>query len=174
MSSLHLWLENLLFLGLSTLFFGLVGWAWRRTKPYDLPRPLPQWFTVWFLTVQLGGIVLPLVALLLYGFWWGHKTVAIVLLSYFLMLGLQILAESLALRQFRSVVFVMVPYLYIPYRIWQLYSGMLALGADQDLIWVRNLLIAEIVLWTLNYALDLAQLPRLLQWQMQEDNSTVK
>lgn len=173
MSSFNLWLENLLFLGGSTLFFVLVGWAWRQTKPYDLPRPLPQWFTVWFLTVQLGGIVLPLFALLLYGVWWGHRTVTIVLLSYFLMLGLQILAESLALRQFRSVVFVMVPYLYIPYRIWQLYSGVLALGGDLELLWVRNLLIAEIVLWVLNYALDLAQLPRLLQWQMQDNDIEV-
>jgi hypothetical protein len=80
------------------------------------------------------------------------------------MLGLQILSESMALRQFHSVVFVMVPYLYLPYRFWQLYEGLTILGYSSDLLWVRNLLILEIILWTLNYALDVTQLPRLLRW----------
>jgi len=81
------------------------------------------------------------------------------------MLGLQILTESVLLRQFHSVVFVMVPYLYLPYRVWQLYEGMMLNSAD-ELAWMRTLLLAEIVLWTANYALDLSQLPRLLRWEV--------
>lgn len=49
----------------------------------------------------------------------------------------------------------MVPYLYLPYRIWQLFEGLTLLSPD-NLIWVKNLLLAQIVLWTLNYALDLS------------------
>jgi hypothetical protein len=85
------------------------------------------------------------------------------------MLGVQILSESLSLRQFHSVVFVMVPYLYVPYRIWQLYEGFSLLNPASELIWVKNLLLVEIVLWALNYALDLAQLPRLLRWEIDYD-----
>ena len=87
-------------------------------------------------------------------------------IAYFLMLGLQILSEILTLRQFHTVVWVMVPYLYLPYRIWQLYEGLSLLSPENELMWVRNLLLVEIVLWTLNYALDVSQLPRLLRWEI--------
>ncbi len=85
------------------------------------------------------------------------------------MLGWQILSESLTLKQFRSVVWVMVPYLYVPYRIWQLYEGLTILSPTSELVWIRNLLLVEIVLWSVNYALDLAQLSRLLRWELQEN-----
>jgi hypothetical protein len=85
------------------------------------------------------------------------------------MLGLQILSEILTLRQYHSVVWVMVPYLYLPYRIWQLYEGLTLLSPESELMWVRHLLIVEIVLWIANYALDVAQLPRLLRWEVQEN-----
>lgn len=160
---------DLFFILGASLFLVVVGWAWRQVKPYHLPSPLPEWFKVWFLTVQIGGIGLPLVALLWLGVWQGYSHVRLVLLSYFLILGLQILSESVSLRQFRSVVFVMVPYLYIPYRIWQLWQGVVLLSTESELIWVQNLLYAEIILWVINYALDLSQLPRLLHWEIRMD-----
>jgi hypothetical protein len=39
----NLILENLIFFVLATSFLGIVGWAWRNTKPYSLPTPLPGW-----------------------------------------------------------------------------------------------------------------------------------
>lgn len=147
-------------------FFAVVGWAWRAAKPYDLPTPLPEWFKIWFLSVQIGGGLLPLIGLG-WGIWQGNPRVVAVLGSYFVMLGLQVLTESVSLRQFRSVVFVMVPYFYLPYRIWQLYEGRMLAEAD-ELGWMRSLLLAEIVLWTVTYALDLSQLPRLLRWDVRE------
>lgn len=161
---LNLLYKDLLFFAIATAFFVVVGWAWRSTKPYDLPQPLPDWFKIWFLTVQIGGGVLPLLGLG-WGIWHGYSSVVAVLTSYFIILGLQILTESLSLRQFQSVVFVMVPYLYLPYRVWQLYEGMMLNAAD-ELVWIQILLIAEIVLWTANYGLDLSQLPRLLRWDI--------
>ncbi len=110
-----------------------------------------------------------MVAMLLWGVWWGYRSVLTVLVWYFVMLGLQILSEILTLRQFHSVVWVMVPYLYLPYRIWQLYEGLTLLTPESDLMWVRNLLIVQIVLWSLNYALDLSQLPRLFRWEVQDN-----
>ena len=163
---LNLLYEDLLFWTIATAFLFVVGWAWRSTKPYNLPEPLPDWFKIWFLTIQIGGGVLPL-AILGWGIWYGYSSIVAVLMSYLVMLWLQILTESVSLGQFRSTVFVMVPYLYLPYRAWQLSEGIMLIEAD-ELGWVRNLLLAEILLWTANYALDLSQLPRLLPWELKE------
>jgi hypothetical protein len=165
--NLYFLYENLLFVILATSFFGIVGWAWRNTKPYDLPYPLPDWFKIWFLTIQIGGGVVPL-GVLIWSIWQGRLNVVVVLISYFMMLGLQILSESLFLRKFRSTVFVMVPYLYLPYRAWQLYEGIELFKTANEPLWLQNFLLIEIVLWTLNYALDLAQLPRLLHWHTKQ------
>lgn len=170
-SDLSIFRENLLFLVVATSFLALVGWAWRHAKPYELPQPLPAWFKVWFLTVQVVGVVLPLVAMLLWGVWWRYTSVLTVLVPYFVILGLQILTESVTLRWFHSVVWVMVPYLYVPYRIWQLYQGLILLSSGSKLTWLWSLLLVEIVLWTLNYALDLSQLPRLFRWEVKESTA---
>ncbi|MBW4648595.1 MAG: hypothetical protein KME06_07820 [Kastovskya adunca ATA6-11-RM4] len=163
----YLLLENLIFFVLATAFLAIVGWAWRQAKPYTLPEHLPGWFRIWFGTVQFIGVVPPLVAIV-WGAWQGYTSVLTVFIPYFIMLALQILSESLTLRRFRSVVWVMVPYLYLPYRFWQLYEGWTILSPGNELMWVRYLLVVEIVLWIGNYALDLAQLPRLLRWEVQE------
>jgi hypothetical protein len=167
-TNLYLILENLGFFIVATGFIAIVGWAWRKVKPFTIPEPLPAWFKIWFGTVQVIGVLVPLVVMLLWGVWWNHSTVLTVLASYFLMLGLQILSEIITLKQFQSVVWVMVPYLYLPYRLWQLYEGLTILNSDSELMWVRTLLIVEIVLWTGNYLLDLAQLPRLFRWEVKE------
>ena len=157
---------DLLFVLVASLFLVVVHLAWRQVEPYNLPSPLPGWFKVWFLTIQIAGVGVPLVVLLWWGICQGYADVLLVLLSYFLILGVQILSESLSLRRFRSVVFVMVPYLYIPYRIWQLWQGLIFLDTKYELTWVQNLLYVEIVLWILNYVLDLSQLPRLMHWEI--------
>jgi len=168
--NLYLLLENLLFLVFATSFIAIAGWAWRDAKPFSLPEPLPGWFKIWFGTVQIVGVIPPLIAMLLWGIAWGYSSVLTVLAWYFIILGLQILSEILTLRRFPSVVWVMVPYLYLPYRIWQLYEGLTILNPQPELIWLRYLLIVEIVLWIGNYALDLAQLPRLFRWEMKENS----
>lgn len=168
-TNFYLFLENLIFFAIATAFCAIVGWAWRNTKPMTFPKPLPGWFKIWFGTVQVVGVLVPLVAMLLWGVLWGYTSVLTVFIWYFVMLGLQILSESVTLRQFQSVVWVMVPYLYLPYRIWQLYEGLSLLNPESELIWIRSLLILQIVLWTANYALDVSQLPRLFHWETQEN-----
>lgn len=160
--------EDLLFLFAATLFLVVVGWAWQKAKPYELPEPLPSWFKIWFLSVQIIGVLIPVIVLV-WAVWQGSDRAIVVLGSYFVMLALQILSEIGTLRWFHSVVWVMVPYLYVPYRIWQLYEGLFVLSPDTKLVWVQNLLLVEIVLWTLNYALALSQLPRLLRWEVSAD-----
>lgn len=160
---LHLVVENAIFSAITLSFIVIVAWAWRDTKPYTLPKPLPQWFAIWFGSVQILGGLVPLIPL-----GWsivhGYSTATAFWIFYYLMLALQILLESLTLRKFATVVWVMVPYLFLPYRIWQLYEGFTFLEPTAELTWMRYLLILEIVVWTINYLLDLAQLPRLYRW----------
>lgn len=161
--------ENLAFLVVSTAFLGVVGWSWRDLKPYTLPE-LPQWFKLWFGTVQVVGGILPFVALGLWGIWWGYTSVVMIWIPYLTFLGLQILAEIITLRQLQSTVWVMVPYLYVPYRIVQLYEGLDRLEPIPELFWVRVLLWVNIGVWIGNYLLDLAQLPRLWRWPRDRDS----
>ncbi|HLP91761.1 MAG TPA: hypothetical protein VK184_24635 [Nostocaceae cyanobacterium] len=168
--NLYLLLENTFFFLIANGFLIVVGWCWKNTKPYTLPQSLPDWFNIWYGSVQFLGIVVPLLVMLLWGGVWGYTSVVTVLGWYFVMLGLQILTESITLRKYQTVVWVMVPYLYIPYRFWQLYEGMGFLGDEPGLLWVRYLLVLEIVVWVVNYLLDLAQLPRLLRWEVLENS----
>jgi len=156
---------NLLFFAIATSFFLIGSWAWRQSKPFSLPEPLPAWFKAWFLTVQLVGVLLPLIAMFLWGVWWGYSSVLTVLVSYFVMLGLQVVSEIVVLKQFHSPIWVTIPCLYLPYRIWQLYEGLIILNPTSELIWVRNILLVEIALWIFNYGVHLSQLPRLLRWE---------
>jgi hypothetical protein len=160
---LRLIIENGVFFLVATGFLVVTGWAWRDVKPFDLPKPLPNWFKVWFGSVQFLGLVPPLIALV-----WsvieGKETVEWVLSGYFVMLALQVLSEFLTLRRFHAVVWVMVPYLYVPYRLWQLWEGLAIASATSDFVWLQILFTGEIVIWGINYLLDLAQLPRLLRW----------
>lgn len=169
MNTQYLLLENLLFLAIVTSFFFVVGWAWRQSKPFSIPETLPGWFKFWFVTVQLVGILLPLITMIYWGVWLGYSNVLAVFVSYFLMLGLQILSEIVTFRQFHSVVWVTIPCLYLPYRIWQLYQGLTILNHTNNLVWVRNILLVEIALWIFNYGVHLSQLPRLLQWELDSE-----
>ncbi len=160
-TNLNIFLSNLLFLVAATSFLVFVGWYWRHAKPYTLPQPLPRWFKPWLYVVLVVGVLLPLVAMLVWGVWWNHTSVLQALVPYFAILGLQILSESLTLRRFQSCVWVMVPYLYVPYRVWQLYQGLTLVSLESELRWVHRLLVVEIVLWICNYGLDLSALPEL-------------
>jgi len=160
----RLLIENGAFLFLSTLFLTVVGWSWRNTQPYELPKPLPDWFKFWFGSVQFLGSVPPLIAMVC-ALWQNISLLREVLLAYFVVLALQVLTETLALRQFQTVAWVMVPYLYVPYRLWQLWEGYTLTTAEESAAsWLSLFFIGEIVVWGGNYLLDLAQLPSLLRW----------
>lgn len=158
----RLLLENAVFVAIATGFLAIAGWAWRDLPAFQLPKPLPAWFKYWFGAVQFLGVLPPLLAL---GWcWWQGEGLWVQLwLAYFALLALQILAEVLALRRYQSTVWVMVPYLYVPYRLWQLAEGW-GIAADQTCWAMQALCAAEGLLWALNYLLDLAQLPRLFRW----------
>ncbi|MEH1853022.1 MAG: hypothetical protein V7L11_15455 [Nostoc sp.] len=77
--NLYLFLENFLFFLIATLLIVVINWGWKDTKPYTLPLAFPGWYKIWFGSVQLLGVLLPLVFMLLWGVWWGDRTVLSVL-----------------------------------------------------------------------------------------------
>lgn len=159
--NLRLLLENGIFLAISTTFLVATGWAWREVKPFSIPQPLPGWFSYWFGSVQFLGIVPPL-GVLVWGVRAGDRAVLVVLVAYFALLGSQILAEVVTLKRFESVVWAMVPPLYLPYRLWQLAEGtMLCTDAPS---WVRFVFVGTFAVWTVSFLLAIAQLPRLFRW----------
>ena len=168
---LRLVVENSVFCIIATGFLVVTGWAWRDAKPFALPKPLPDWFKIWFGSVQLLGILPPLAAVV-WAIVEGCQSLWQVLAAYFAMLVLQVITEFATLRWFHSVVWVMVPYLYVPYRLWQLWEGLAIAPSTSDYVWLQLLLIGEIIVWGINYLLDLAQLPRLLQWSGATSNTT--
>lgn len=157
-------IENLLFVTIATAFLFYIGWLWRSTKPFTIPQPLPNWFRVWLIIVLIVGIALPIAALAYWGVWRGNQAVSIVLISYLAMLGLQILSESVTLNRFHSCIWVTIPCVYLPYRIWQLHRGLLIAENPQ----IQLFFWIEIVLWIFNYGVHLSQLPRLLAWPQQD------
>jgi hypothetical protein len=161
---LRLAVENSLFFGIATGFLAITAWFWREVRSFKLPDPLPGWFKYWFGSVQILGVLPPLAALF-WGIWQREPIVWKIFAAYFLVLGLQILSELFTLKRLRSVTWVMVPYLYVPYRLWQLYEGITLTADEAHLAWVKLLLLVEILVWGINYLLDLAQLPRLFQWK---------
>jgi hypothetical protein len=60
----------------------------------------------------------------------------------------------------------MVPYLYVPYRLWQMYDGLQLLDSITQVWWIENLLILEICLWSSNYLINVSHLPRLWRWEI--------
>jgi hypothetical protein len=159
-----IWAENLLFFTIATAFLAFLTWIWRHTKPFDIPLPLPAWLRFWFFTVQVLGVLVPVAI----AFWAGislrDTPVLSILLSYLLMLALQIVTEIILLRQFHTVAWIAIPYLYLPYRVWQLYQGILSTNAIEELGWFQALLVLEIGIWIINYSFNLIQLPTLLRW----------
>ena len=170
-TNLNIFLENLLFLVVATSFLVFVGRLWRHSKPFSLPQPLPSsWFKTWLYIVLVVGVLFPLLAMLLWGLWWSNSRVIQALLPYLVILALQILSESVTLKRYRSCVWVTIPCLYIPYRIWQLHIGLRLLSLEGGSLWIQRLLVVLIVLWIFNYGVHLSQLPRLLRWEVHQNN----
>ena len=152
-----LW-ENLAAFGIATIFLGGAGWFWRNGAPFTLPKPLPGWFRAWFALVVIAGIALP-AGIAIWGLWQHAWAIAAALGAYGVMLALQIATEVVAIRQ-QNCVWVLVPCIYLPYRLWQLLA---ARSASDARLW-QAFVIGQVVLWTFNYGVHLSQLPRLLHW----------
>lgn len=161
-----------------TVFFVLacacLAWAqWRLPKPaarFPGPRPVGPVFKAWLVTIWAVGLVLPLVALVAAGLVGGSTATSLALLPYFAMFVAQVASELLCWKRLGSPVWVIVPCLYLPWRLWQCFRG-LEVAADAPLLTVVTLQ-ALIVLWTINIGVHFTNIPATMRWDHHRRDAT--
>jgi len=161
--------ESILFFLVTNFCLLFMAWMWRRAKPFSLPQSLPLWFKIWLGIIWLIGIILPILTMLLWGLWWSHTVVLQAMIPYFIMLALQGLSEKVILKVFQSSVWAIIPCFYLPYRIWQLHSGLTLLVMKSEPILVQKVLLLEMIFWLVSYVVHLSQIPTFLNWNILED-----
>jgi hypothetical protein len=152
------------------VFFALacacLAWAqWRLPKPsarFPGPRPVGPVFKFWLVTIWVVGLVLPLVALVVDGVIGASAAAWLALLPYFAMFVAQVASELFCWKRWGSPVWVIVPCLYLPWRLWQCCRG-LEVAADAPLLTIVTMY-ALIVLWIINIGVHYTNIPATLRW----------
>ncbi len=165
------WLQELVFFVLAC---ACLGWAQARLPvplaAFPGPRPVGPVFRVWLLIIWGVGLLLPLAALLVDGLLGGHATTRVALLPYFLMFFAQVASELVCWKKMRSPIWVLVPCLYLPWRLWQSVRGLEI--ADDGPVLTLITLYALAVLWIINIGVHYTNIPRTLRWDYHAPDST--
>lgn len=151
-----------------------LAWAqWRLPKPcarFPGPRPVGPVFKAWLVTIWLVGLVLPLAALVVDGAIGGSAAAALALLPYLWGVAAQVATELFCWKRWGSPVWVIVPCLYLPWRVWQCFRG-LELAPDAPLLTTITLY-ALVVLWVINVGVHYTNIPATLRWDYHRPDST--
>jgi hypothetical protein len=143
-----------------------IAWALWRLPPeiarFPGPRPVGPVFKAWFVVIWLVGGVLPLAALVVDGIAGGSRATLLALLPYLAMFALQIASEMFCWKGRGSPVWVIVPCLYLPWRLWQSYRG-IGVAADGPLLTLATMY-ALFVLWVINVGVHYTNIPRAMRW----------
>ncbi len=154
-------LLNLLFLAVAA---AVLLWAQRRTRPgppFPGPRPVGPLFKAWLVVIWLVGMALPLVALLVDGVAGGQAAVRAALGWYLLLFVAQIGFELLAWKRWRSPVWVIVPCLFLPWRLFQVTMGLMVVEGPPLSV---ATLWALMLLWVINIGVHYSNIPNSLRW----------
>lgn len=157
-------LPNLLFFLLAC---GCLAWAQARTGTgvarFPGPRPVGAWFKGWLIVIWLVGLALPLAAILIDGIIGGHVATVWALVPYLALFVAQVASELFVWKRWRSPVWVIVPCLYLPWRLYQVVMGFGVPGAT-DLLLTEVTLTALFVLWVINIGVHYTNIPNTLRW----------
>jgi hypothetical protein len=149
-------------------------WAqWRLPKPsapFPGPRPVGSVFKVWLVVIWVVGLVLPLAALTADGLLGGRADVRWALGPYFVMFFAQVASELTVWKRWRSAVWVIVPCLYLPWRLYQVHRGIGTLDAPAPLFTLYTLY-ALFVLWVINIGVHYTNIPGTLRWDFHAPDS---
>jgi hypothetical protein len=158
-------LHNLIFFALAC---GALGWAQWRTLPgprFPGPRPVGPVFKIWLVVIWSVGLVLPLVALVVDGVIGGNSAVTLALAPYFVMFFAQVASEIFVWKRWRSPVWVLVPCLYLPWRLYQVSMAFDIAGAAGPIPVVTLITLwALALLWIINIGVHYTNIPNTLRW----------
>ncbi len=159
----NIWLQEL---GFFVLACAVLAWAqWRLPKPsapFPGPRPVGRVFKVWLIVIWVVGLLLPLVALVVDGVIGASTATLMALAPYMLMFFAQVASELFCWKRWGSPVWVLVPCLYLPWRLYQSYRG-LVIAEDAPALTVATLY-ALFVLWVINIGVHYTNIPATLRW----------
>lgn len=151
-------------LGFFAVACTVLAWAQWRTNPgppFPGPRPTGAAFKAWLMVIWLVGFMLPLAALLIDGVLGGHRPVRIALGFYLLMFFVQVATEIFIWKRFRSPVWVVVPCLYLPWRLFQCWMGLQAVDGPPVSV---GTLWALMALWIVNIGVHFSNIPNTMRW----------
>jgi hypothetical protein len=141
-----------------------LAWAqWRLSGPvaaFPGPRPVGPIFKIWFVVIWLVGGVLPLAALIYDGGMRGQAGTVWAIAPYVLMFALQIVCEMVMWKRLQSPVWVIVPCLFLPWRLYQCARGLDVADASFTVFALQ----AMFVLWVINIGVHFTNIPRALRW----------
>ncbi len=164
--------ENLIFFTIATLILAVGIKRYPGARPFPGPvTPWPAWFKVWFKVIWVVGFLLPILILVGWGGVAGESIVWLAIGPYFLLFFLQIGTEQVIWKKYQSPMWVAVPCLYLPWRVWQCVRGLETIDPRTDLAFVEYTLWALLILWIINIGVHFTGIPASMRWNEPRANA---
>jgi hypothetical protein len=158
-------IENLVFFAIASTILAVGYLRYRGTAPFPGPvKPWPKWFQVWFRVIWIAGFLLPIATLIAFGFVPGDTAVILALSPYFVMFFLQIASEQYVWQAHKSPIWVAVPCLYLPWRVWQVVRGFEVMEPYPHLTLVTYTLWVLFILWIINIGVHFTGIPASMRY----------
>jgi hypothetical protein len=157
--------ENLVFFAVACAVLAVGVLRYRGTAPFPGPvTPWPTWFQVWFRVIWIAGFLLPLGTLIYFGILPGDGMVVLALAPYFVMFFVQIASEQYVWKAHASPIWVSVPALYLPWRLWQVLRGFQVMEPYPHQTFVIYTLWVLFILWIINIGVHYSGIPASMRY----------
>jgi hypothetical protein len=162
-------IQNLGFLAVVAMVLLWAQARIRHAQPWPGPRPVGAVFRRWLVIIWLAGFALPVASLVVDGVIGGAAIVWLAILPYLLMFMVQIAVELFVWKRWRSVVWVLVPCLFLPWRCFQVHIALLTVWPLPGLVLTKVTLVVLLVLWLINIGVHYSGIALNLRWDMHRD-----
>jgi hypothetical protein len=163
--------HNLAFLVVASLIVWITARRSAGTARFPGPRPVGQVFKAWLVVIWVVGFLLPLATLVRDGVLGGRAALVTALGAYFLLFFAQIATEIACWKAGRTPAWVVVPCLYLPWRLWQVAWGAGVTATDATPL-TQATWIALFVLWVINVGVHYTGIPLTLRWDHHPRDAT--
>jgi hypothetical protein len=160
-------IENIAFLAIASAILVVGVVRYRGTAPFPGPvTPWPMWFQTWFRVIWIAGFLLPLGSLVYFGFIGADPAVILALAPYFIMFVAQIATEQYVWKAHASPIWVAVPALYLPWRLWQVVRGFQVMEPYPQNAFVIYTLWVLFILWVINIGVHYTGIPASMRYRL--------